>query len=91
MNARKRAESSTPAMPMTRCLGKPLASYATWHMASRGLLTMMRMAWGERDATSWVTFLTMPALVDSRSSRLIPGLRGMPAVMMTMWDPAVAS
>jgi len=34
--ARKRAESSTPAMPMTRCLGNPLASYATWHMASSG-------------------------------------------------------
>jgi hypothetical protein len=48
MKARKRAESRTPAMPMTRCLGSPLASKATWHMASSGLLTMMRRPAGER-------------------------------------------
>ena len=44
MKLRKRALSSTPAMPMTRSGGKPLASSATWHMASRGFVTTIRMA-----------------------------------------------
>ena len=30
MNVRKRAESSTPAMPMTRCFGKPERRNASW-------------------------------------------------------------
>ncbi len=60
-------------------------------MASSGLLTTIRIASGERAATSRVTFFTIPALVESRSSRLMPGLRGMPAVMMTMSEPSVAS
>ena len=44
-----------------------------------------------RFATSWVTDLMMPALVLMRSSRLIPGFRGMPAVMMIMSDPLEGS
>ena len=50
MKVRKRAESSTPAMPMTRSRGKPLAFMATWHIASSGLVTMIRMASGETAA-----------------------------------------
>ena len=34
-------------MPMTRSGGKPLASSATWHIASSGLVTMIRIALGE--------------------------------------------
>ncbi len=44
-----------------------------------------------RDPTSWVTFLTIPALVLIRSSRLMPGFRGIPAVMITISEPAVSS
>ncbi len=47
MNVRKRAESSTPAMPITRSRGKPEALSATWHIASSGLVTMIRIASGE--------------------------------------------
>ncbi len=34
-------------MPMTRSGVKPLASSATWHIASSGLVTMIRIASGE--------------------------------------------
>ena len=91
INARKRAESSTPAIPMTLFFGKPLASNATWHMASRGLLTMIRIVFGDDLATCSVTFFMIPALVLIRSSRLMPGFRGIPAVIMTILDPSVAS
>ena len=47
MKVRKRDESSTPAMPTTRSEGRSLASRATWHMASSGLVTTMTMASGE--------------------------------------------
>ena len=90
MNARKRAESSTPAMPMTRFLGNPLASRATWHMASSGLLTMIRVLSGATAAISRTTFSMIPMLVERRSSRLMPGFRGIPAVMITMSDPAAS-
>ena len=46
MNVRNRAESRTPAMPRTRSRGKPDALSATWHMASRGFVTMIRIASG---------------------------------------------
>ena len=45
---RMRAESSTPAMPITRCFGKPERRSATWHIASSGLMTMIRIDSGER-------------------------------------------
>ncbi len=48
MNQRMRAASSTPAMPMTRSRGKPETRRATSHMASSGLVTMIRMVSGER-------------------------------------------
>ena len=34
-------------MPSTRSRGKPDACSATWHIASSGLVTMMRIASGE--------------------------------------------
>ena len=42
MKVRMRAESRTPAMPKTRCFGKPEARKATWHIASSGLETTIR-------------------------------------------------
>ena len=78
MKVRKRAESSTPAMPMTRSGGKPEASSATWHIASSGLVTTMMMASGEAAAACDTTARTMPAFLASRSSRLMPGWRARP-------------
>ena len=91
MKVRKRAESSTPAMPITRSRGNPAASKATWHIASSGLETTTTIASGDPATTCWVTERTMPMLVRSRSSRLMPGLRAMPEVMTTTSEPAVSS
>ena len=46
MNVRKRAASSTPAWPITRCGGKPVTCHARWTIASNGLLTTMTIASG---------------------------------------------
>ena len=45
-NARKRAVSSTPAWPKTRCGGKPVTCQALCTMASSGLLTTITIASG---------------------------------------------
>ena len=48
MKALKRAVSRMPAMPSTRSRGQPETFLATWHIASSGLETIMRIASGER-------------------------------------------
>ena len=53
-----RAESSTPAMPMTRFFEKPLTLKAACAMASSGLVTTIRMALGEYLTTPSTTPLT---------------------------------
>ena len=78
-------------MPTTRSLGNLETAFATWHMASRGLETTTSTAFGERLTISFVTEPTMASLVVTRSSRLIPGDRGLPAVMTTTSEPAVSS
>ena len=88
---RKRAESSTPAIPITRSRGSLASANATWHMASSGLVTTIRIVSGERDTRFWVTSATIFWLVVSRSSRLMPGLRAIPDVITQMSDPAVSS
>jgi hypothetical protein len=52
---------------------------------------MMMMESGATRLISLETLPTMSALVRSRSSRLIPGLRAMPAVITTISDPAAGS
>ena len=42
-------------------------------------------------ATFSATLDTMPMLVMIRSSRLMPGLRGMPAVITTMSLPSISA
>ncbi len=91
MNVRNRAESSTPAMPRTRSRGKPDARIATWHMASRGLVTTIRIASGECVTAASTTPFTIPALVAISSSRLMPGLRAMPDVTTMMSESAVSA
>jgi hypothetical protein len=57
-------------------------------MASSGLLTTIRMACGEWRTASVTTCRMIFMFVARRSSRLIPGFRAMPAVTMTMSEPA---
>ena len=86
-----RAESSTPAIPITRSRGSPLRRYATCAIASRGLVTGMMMQSGECFTTCSVTLEMIAVFLASRSSRLMPGFRASPAVMTTMSDPAVSA
>ena len=91
MKHSKREVSSTPAIPTTRSRGNPETAFATWHIASSGFETITRTAFFERFATSRVTSPTIASFVFTRSSRLIPGLRGRPAVITITSDPAVAA
>ena len=78
-------------MPKTRCFGKPETRCATWHIASSGFETTTITASGLAATTSCVTEPTIFSFVVTRSSRLIPGERGSPAVMTTISEPAVSS
>ena len=91
MKVRKRAESRMPAIPMTRWGGNPDFFHASCTMASRGLVTRMRMAFFERATTCSTTPPTISAFLKSRSSLVIPGFRASPAVMTTMSESAVSS
>src|SRR5262245_59382846 len=91
MNVRKRAESSTPAMPTTRLVGKPDFFHASCTIASSGLVTSTRIALRLRLTICSTTDPTISAFLNSRSSRVIPGLRARPAVMTTMSELAVSS
>ena len=75
-------------MPSTRSRGKPECLKAACAMASSGFETTIRIASGEVATTRVITSAMIFALVCSRSSRLMPGLRAIPAVMTTMSDPA---
>ena len=46
MNVGKRAVSRMPAIPKTRSFGKPETFFATWHIASSGFETTIRIASG---------------------------------------------
>ena len=83
--------SSTPAIPTTRSRGNSETAFATWHIASSGLETITRTAFFDRFATSRVTSATIASFVFTRSSRLMPGLRGRPAVITITSEPAVAA
>ena len=80
-----------PPWPTTRRGSKPLAASATWHIASIGFARMMKTAPGEAAAPCPTTLRTMLALVPSRSSRVMPGLRGTPEVTITTSEPAVSA
>ena len=88
---RKRPVSSTPAMPITLFFGSPQAFCSAHTMASSGLVMTMTKALG--------AYFLMPApacsitlrLIESRSSRLMPGFRGTPAVMMMTSAPSMSA
>ena len=87
-NARYRAVSSTPAIPITRSRGNPVTCFVTQHITSSGFETTRTMALGQCCLICCETCFTMSAFVRTRSSRLMPGLRAMPAVTTTISLPA---
>ena len=91
MNVLKRDVSRMPAMPKTRSFGNPETFFATWHIASSGFDTTMITASGLCATTCSVTEPTIFSFVATRSSRLMPGERGSPAVITTTSEPAVSS
>ena len=91
MKYRRRAESSTPAIPMTRSFGKPEASAARKVISSSGFDTTMMIASGEPGTTWEITEFMIAAFLPSRSIRLMPGWRGNPAVITTRSLPAVSA
>src|SRR5713101_7538768 len=90
-NARKRVESKAPDSPMRRCRGSPEALAVRYVMASSGLVTTTKNASGEYRITCSTTPRTMPVLVSSNCSRVMPGLRAIPAMMTTTSEPAVSA
>ena len=64
---------------MTFCGAKPVTWKARCTMASSGLLTTITTELGLDFFTSVATAVMILALVPRRSSRLIPGLRAIPA------------
>ena len=91
MNVLKRAVSRIPAWPNTRSFGKPETFLATWHMASSGFETTIRIASGDWATAASVTEPTIFSFVLTRSSRLMSPVRGTPAVITTTSEPAVGS
>ena len=78
-------------MPMTLVLGRPENCCRAHTMASSGLVMQMTKALG-----AWVlmpsptAFMTL-RLMPKRSSRLMPGLRGTPAVTMQTSAPLMSA
>ena len=80
-----------PDCPTTRFLGKPVTRRHRVTMASSGLVMTMTKASGAYCRTPSDTWVMILALVPRRSSRLMPGLRAMPAVTMHTSAPAMSS
>ncbi len=78
-------------MPTTLLWGRPETSRSTQTMASSGLVMQITKAWGACCLMPWATWEMTLALMPIRSSRLMPGLRGTPAVTITTSEPAIAS
>ncbi len=78
-------------MPITFSRGRPENSDRAQTMASSGLVMQITKALGAcflmPAPTAFMTFRLMP----SRSSRLMPGLRGTPAVTMHTSAPLMAA
>ena len=77
-------------MPTTLLGGRPLTSFITQTMASKGLVMTMTKAPAQCRLTALAMVEMTPALMPIRSSRLMPGLRGTPAVTMTTSAPRIA-
>ncbi len=78
-------------MPTTLCVGRPENFCSAQTMASSGLVMQMTKAFGAFALRPAPTAAMTFRLTPSRSSRLIPGLRGTPAVTMTTSAPAISA
>src|SRR3569623_1114182 len=83
-----RALSSTPDKPNTRSRGQPVCLNARYVSTSTGLLTSSSIALGACRITLSTTERDTARLASRNCSRLMPGLRGRPAVMITSSEPA---
>ena len=77
-------------MPTTLLAGRPDDFCSAQTMASSGLVMQMTKASGAWSLMPLPTDFMTLRLMPSRSSRLMPGLRGTPAVTMTTSAPAMA-
>jgi hypothetical protein len=91
MKRAKRALSSTPAMPTTRCFGKPETSFTTHVITSSGFVMTTTTASGACCLMPSAAALAISTFFFSRSIRSIPGLRGKPAVTTTTSAPRITS
>src|SRR3972149_4871543 len=82
--------SRAPERPITLLGAKPLNFHAAYTITSRGFVTIRRRASGEYFATFSTTVFRMPTFVLMRSLLDMPGFLGMPAVTMTISEPAVS-
>src|SRR5881628_2465650 len=80
-----------PDCPTTRFLGKPVTRFMSVTMASSGFVITMTNALGALDLMPSPTCLRIFELIPSKSSRLMPGLRAMPAVTMQTSASAISS
>ena len=78
-------------MPTTICLGRPQAFCSAQTMASSGLVMQITKAPGAYFLIPAPTCSITLRLMPRRSSRLMPGLRGTPAVTMHTLAPSIAS
>ena len=78
-------------MPTTMFLGSPQYFCSAHTMASSGLVMQTTKALGQYFLMPEPTCSMTLRLMPRRSSRLIPGLRGTPAVTMQTSEPFIAS
>jgi len=78
-------------MPTTRFAGKPVTSFITPTIASSGLVMTITKAFGALALMPAPTACMTLVLMPMRSSRLMPGLRGTPAVTITTSAPAMSA
>ena len=85
----KRAESKMPPIPIMRFFGKPDVFEVKYVMVSIGLEITTMIISGLCLIKFSVTICTILALVPINSSRVMPGLRGIPEVITATVEPAV--
>ena len=85
------AVSKTPAIPTTFSLLKPLTFRACCAIASRGLVTIIKILFGDFEVVCSTTSETIFIFVSNKSSRLMPGFLAIPDVITIMSELAVSS
>ena len=91
MKVEKRAVSRIPAMPNTRSFGQPETFFATWHIASSGFETTIRIASG-RGRDHLLGDVGDDLLVRRHEVVAAHARRARsPAVITTTAEPAVSS